>query len=327
MFKTFFLNKEWLYWAWGGMLLLIISTGVQTGFSVLLNDWYGRFYDILGNPKEHTVTEFYMSILYWVFLVIPYIFIVMGTNFFARHYVFRWRKAMSVNYWKRWRPVLKHIEGASQRIQEDTKEFGEIIESLGLQAVRAVMMLVAFLPVLWSLSVGINVPILSDISGSLVWLALVATLGGIAASWFVGYFLPDLEFNNQLAEAAYRKYLVLAEDDQALRFDLRQLVGLFTGIQVNYYRLYLHYGYFDLWVTFYSLGIGLLPDVIMGPNLFTGAITLGILMQVNNAFLKVWGSFSFIVDNWTRVTRVRSIWRRLGKFEQSLDEYNESCAA
>ena len=156
-----------------------------------------------------------------------------------------------------------------------------------------------------------------------MWIALVATLGGMAISWLVGWYLPKLEYNNQLVEAAFRKELVLSEDDRERRASTETLVGLFTGIQFNYSRLYLHYSYFDLWVTFYDIAIGLVPDIIMGPNLFTGIITLGVLMQVNNAFFKVWGSFSFLIDNWTRITKLRSVWMRLHEFEASLDRHQQ----
>jgi len=320
MIKAFFLSRKWFFWAYGGGILLIILLWAQVQLSVKFNDWYGRFYDILGKASQHTVADFYSSLLEWVYLVIPYILIIATVNFLTRHYALRWRKAITFDYLPRWQLVEQRIEGASQRIQEDAREFAEIIESLGLRAVRATMTLIAFLPILWNLSRGVKINMLESIPGSLVWVALVTTLGGIAISWFVGGYLPKLEYNNQLVEAAFRKELVLSEDDRMRRATLETFVGLFTGIQFNYSRLYLHYGYFDLWGNFYDVAILLIPDVVMGPNLFTGVITLGVLMQVNNAFLKVWGSFSFVIDNWTRITKLRSVWIRLHEFEATLSK-------
>lgn len=321
MLKAFFWNKKWFWWAWGGGAFLITAMWLQVQLSVKFNDWYGRFYDILGKPAEHTVGDFYSSLLRWAYLAIQYVLLITIINFFTRHYTLRWRKAITFDYLPRWQHVEQKIEGASQRIQEDAKEFGVMVESLGIRAVRAVMTLIAFVPLLWTLSTGVKVGVLEHIPGSLVWLAVTATIGGLVISWFVGYFLPKLEYNNQRVEAAFRKELVFTEDDLDRRHDMETFISLFSGIQFNYGRLYLHYGYFDLWVTFYDLTIGLLPDIIMGPNLFTGAITLGVLMQVNNAFLKVWGSFSFMVDRWTDITKLRSIWRRLHEFERNLDIY------
>jgi peptide/bleomycin uptake transporter len=224
-------------------------------------------------------------------------------------------------YIPRWRTVEEEIEGASQRIQEDCNRFARIVESLGLQVVRAVMTLVAFIPVLWALSEHVDIPFFRDIPGSLVWTALTVSLGGIVISWFVGWKLPGLEYNNQKVEAAFRKDLVLGEDDKANYAQPETLWSLFTGIRFNYQRLYLHYGYFDTWMITYDQFMVIVPYLIMGPGLFTGAIMLGVLVQVSNAFSKVHGGFALFLHNWTTITELRSIWKRLHEFERNLDKY------
>ena len=63
-------------------------------------------------------------------------------------------------------------------------------------------------------------------------------------------------------------------------------------------------------------------DVIaVGPGLFTGLITLGIVMQVSNAFQRVHGGFALFLHNWTTITELRSIWKRLNEFEDNLTLY------
>ena len=47
---------------------------------------------------------------------------------------------------------LRHIEGASQRVQEDTMRFATTVEGLGVNLIEFVMTLIAFLPVLLRLS-------------------------------------------------------------------------------------------------------------------------------------------------------------------------------
>lgn len=63
------------------------------------------------------------------------------------------------------------------------------------------------------------------------------------------------------------------------------------------------------------------PFLIAGPALFSGAITLGVLIQINNAFGKVQNSFALFMENWTTVTELRSIKKRLKKFEANLDAH------
>jgi len=146
-------------------------------------------------------------------------------------------------------------------------------------------------------------------------------LGGIVISWFVGIKLPGLEYNNQRVEAAFRKDLVLGEDDKKNYAQTETLLELFTGIRFNYHRLYLHYGYFDGWMTTYDQFMIIAPYLIMGPGLFTGLITLGVMVQVSNAFSRVHGGFALFLHNWTTITELRSIWKRLNEFERNLEMY------
>ena len=61
------------------------------------------------------------------------------------------------------------------------------------------------------------------------------------------------------------------------------------------------------------------PYVLMGPGLCTGAMTLGSLIQTSSAFREVQGSFSLFLQNWTRITELRSIYKRLMEFEKAIN--------
>ena len=346
MLKSFFLEKKWRLWSWGGLLLLIVSLWFQVQMTVAINVWYGKFYDLLQNagdyvdkPQEGIQLFFSQLIsleyilngfegdLSFVVIAFPYIFLAIFTGWFTRIYGLRWREAMTFNYIPKWQAVESEIEGASQRIQEDCNRFARIIESLGLQVIRALMTLIAFIPILWTLSEKVDIPILKDIDGSLVWFTLIISLGGIVISWFVGIKLPGLEYKNQRVEAAFRKDLVLGEDDKKNYAQTETLLELFTGIRFNYHRLYLHYGYFDGWMTTYDQFMIIAPYLIMGPGLFTGLITLGVMVQVSNAFSRVHGGFALFLHNWTTITELRSIWKRLHEFERNLEMHRRGLLA
>ena len=346
MLKSFFLEKKWRLWSWGGLSLLIVSLWFQVQMTVAINVWYGKFYDLLQNagdyvdkPQEGIQLFFSQLIsldyilngfegdLSFVVIAFPYIFLAIFTGWFTRIYGLRWREAMTFNYIPKWQVVESEIEGASQRIQEDCNRFARIIESLGLQVIRALMTLIAFIPILWTLSDKVDIPILRDIEGSLVWFTLIISLGGIVISWFVGIKLPGLEYKNQRVEAAFRKDLVLGEDDKKNYAQTETLLELFTGIRFNYHRLYLHYGYFDGWMHTYDQFMIIAPYLIMGPGLFTGLITLGVMVQVSNAFSRVHGGFALFLHNWTTITELRSIWKRLSEFERNLEIYKSGLLA
>jgi peptide/bleomycin uptake transporter len=319
MIKAFFGSREWKLWAWGGGLVIIILLYVQVQISVQLNTWRKVFWDLMQEAPKHSISEFHDLLWQFMGIVLPLVVIIMFTAYFSRLYAFRWRDAITFNYIPKWRNVEKEIEGGSQRIQEDTYRFARIVESLGKEAVSALMTLIAFGPILWGLSEKVDVAAIKNIPGSLFWIALATSVGGTTISWFVGAKLPGLEYNNQRVEAAFRKELVLGEDDKARYASIPTLTELFTGIRFNYHRLFLHYGYFDLWSNLYGQIMVIAPYIAMGPGLFTGMITLGVMSQVAGAFDQVHSSFSVFINNWTTVTELRSIWKRLHEFEKNLD--------
>ena len=68
----------------------------------------------------------------------------------------------------------------------------------------------------------------------------------------------------------------------------------------------------------YNQSMVIVPYLLMGPGLFTGAMTLGVLIQTSSAFREVQSSFSLFLQNWTRITELRSIYKRLSEFEHAI---------
>ncbi|MDA3078518.1 putative transporter [Campylobacter sp. JMF_06 NA1] len=318
MFSSFFKSKKWRILAWGGLIFILGINLFQTILNVKFNEWYRAFYDMGGEIDKHTIDEFYEAMLLFLWLAMWFIFAAVSERYITRVWVLKWREAMTFSYIGFWRRVERDIEGSSQRIQEDIYRFTKTLEDVGMRIVYAFMTLFAFIPILWGLSSGINLPFIKDIPGSLVWIALAVSVGGLGVSWFVGRYLPRLEYNNQKVEAAFRKELVFAEEDKANYGSEEKLISLFDKLKFNYHKLFLHYLYFDTWLHTYSQILVIVPYLIMGPGLFTKVITLGVLIQTANAFNKVRQSFSVFTENWTTITELRSIHMRLSEFEKNI---------
>jgi len=327
MIKAFFGTRKWALWAWGGLAVLLSSLWLQVSLTVMINEWYGGFYDLMQNSASYVnkpqegIGLFYEKLKDFGMLAMPYVLIATITNWFTRVYGLRWRQAITFDYFPRWRNVKEDIEGASQRLQEDTHRFAEIVEGLGLQVVRSIMTLIAFIPVLWQLSSKTDITFFNIVEGSLVWYAFFISIGGLVITWFVGSKLPGLEYNNQKVEAAFRKDLVLGEDDKANYAQPHTILELFTGIRFNYQRLFNHYGYVDIWINTYDQFMVVLPYLLVGSGLFTKLITLGVVVQVSNAFAKVHEGFGVFLYQFTTITELRSIHKRLKEFELNLAKY------
>jgi peptide/bleomycin uptake transporter len=210
---------------------------------------------------------------------------------------------------------LRLVEGAAQRVQEDTKRFAGIMEGLGSAFVSSIMTLIAFLPLLWNLSKEVTeLPLFGAVEGSLVFLALISAAFGTVLLAAVGYRLPGLEFNNQKVEAAYRKELVYGEDN-AERAAPPTVKKLYAGVRFNNFKLYFNYLYFNVFRFAYLQGATFIPLIALGPSMVAGMLTFGVYQQISNAFNRVENSFQFLVNSWPTIVELMSIHKRLMAFE------------
>lgn len=236
------------------------------------------------------------------------------TRFFVSHYIFRWRTAMNDYFTAHW-SELRAVEGASQRIQEDTMRFASTVEGLGLNFIDSLMTLFAFLPVLVQLSSDVTeLPLIGHVSKPLVLAALAWSVFGTLAMMLIGIKLPGIEFGNQRVEAAYRKELVLGEDDPT-HADPPTLTDLFGAVRRNYFRLYLHFMYFNIGRIVYLQTDNIFPYIILGPTIVGGKITLGAMNRVLSAFGQVRSSFQYLINSWSTMVELISIYKRLRAFE------------
>ena len=321
MFRSFFANRRWMHWSILGSAVILAVTWYKVQLDVRINEWFGDFYDTLqvalSEPGAIEFADFLAKCLSFAQIAGLYIVVAVLLEFFVRHYVFRWRTAMNDYYMSFWDQV-RHIEGAAQRVQEDTMRFARIVESLGVAFMRSVMTLVAFLPLLWTLSENVTeLPWIGAVDHSLVWLAIVSAAAGTVLLAIVGIKLPGLEFNNQKVEAAYRKELVFGEDHDD-RAQPETVTELFFNVRRNYFRLFKHYLYFDIAKWSYLQFSVVVPYIMMGPTIVAGIITLGVLQQVLRAFERVESSFQFLVNSWGVIVELISIYKRLKAFEDSI---------
>ena len=322
MFRSFFLSRQWMPWSIAGTFLILFTTWYRVQLDVQLNDWFGSFYDLvqkaLTAPNSITIEAYWGQLGLCTRIAMIYITAAVLIGFFTRHYVLRWRWAMNDFYMAHWHQ-LRSIEGAAQRVQDDTMRFARIVENLGVSLVRSVLTLVAFLQILWEMSEKVKeVPWLGALPHSLVWLSIGWAVFGTLLLAAAGMLLPGLEFQNQRVEAAYRKELVYGEDHPD-RASVSLMADLFDHLRRNYFRLYFHYLYFDVVKWSYLQVSVLVPLVALGPATVAAGFTLGVMQQVTRAFDKVMESFQYLVYSWDTIIELISIYKRLRAFEAQID--------
>jgi len=107
---------------------------------------------------------------------------------------------------------------------------------------------------------------------------------------------------------------VLGEDDPA-HARPPTLSVLFSDIRSNYFRLYLNFMYFNIGRIVYLQTDVIFPYVLLAPTIIAGKITLGAMNQILNAFTQVRTSFQYLVNSWSTIVELISIYQRLRGFE------------
>ena len=320
MFR-FFTTRKWVLWAWLGSALILSSLWIQVEIDVKINEWFGEFYDMiqkaLATPNAVTIEEYWASLFSFIYLAGIYVAIAVAVSF-LRHIFYLDGVLLWLNGTIQYMTKARSIEGAAQRVQEDTIKFSRIMEGLGTSFIESIMVLVQFIPILFGLSVGIPIFFFGDwqyglITGAIVW-SIGGTLFLVALGWFLR--LVGVEYDLQKKEAAYRKILVIAEDDETVR--PKTIEELFDGVRGIHFKSYLRYLYFNVGRIAYLQANVLSAYVFLAPAIVAGVVTLGVMQQIIRAFGRVEGSMQYLLKAWPTIIELLSVYKRLREFESQI---------
>ena len=320
MFR-FFNSKKWFLWAWIGSFVILSSLWVQVEIDVKINEWFGVFYDMiqkaLAEPNAVTIEEYFASLFSFITLAGMYIAVYVAISFFTAHFLFRWRTSM-VEWYHSVYDKARKIEGASQRVQEDTIKFTRIMEGLGTSLIESIMILIQFIPILFGLSIGIPIFFFGEWEYGLIVGALIWTIGGTVFLIVLGLILRlvGVEYDLQKQEAAYRKILVIAEDNETVR--PKRIDELFDDVRKIHFLSYLRYLYFNIGRIAYLQANVLSAYVFLAPAIVAGVVTLGVMQQIIRAFGRVEGSMQYLLKAWPTIIELASVYKRLREFEDKL---------
>ena len=322
MFR-FFTIKKWLLWSWLGSFVILSSLWIQVKIDVKINEWFGQFYDMiqkaLAKPNAISIEEYWTSLFSFITLAGLYVAVYVVVSFFTAHFLFRWRAAM-VEWYHSVYDKARKIEGAAQRVQEDTIKFSRILESLGTSLIESIMVLIQFVPILLGLSIGIPIFFFGDWQYGLITGALIWTLGGTVFLIGLGWVLRlvGVEYDLQKKEAAYRKILVIAEDDENVR--PKTIEELFDDVRSIHFLSYVRYLYFNVGRMAYLQANVLSAYVFLAPAIVAGVVTLGVMQQIIRAFGRVEGSMQYLLKAWPTIIEFASVYKRLREFETQINK-------
>ena len=277
--------REEKWQARGLLVLLVLLLLGQTGFAVLFNQLTGEFTSALAAKDADR---------FWTAIRECLVILVVAVPIYAFYYYVRDKLGI---YWRRW--LTRHflgsyfsnrayyelnasteIDNPDQRIAEDINTFTQRSLYFLLVLIGALLDLMAFSGVLWS------------ISTELVFFLIIYAIAGTAVTLLVfGKVLIGLNFYQLKREANFRFSLVrIRENAEAIAFyrgeaqESQQVGQRFNEAFSNYNKLIRAQLNLNLFQYGYSFMTIILPSAIIAGRVLSGELEVGRAIQAAGRF-------------------------------------------
>ncbi len=321
-----------------GLILLATVVGltlVGVWLEVQFNTWNRDFYNTFESKDQ---AEFFRQLGTFTLLAVIYIVNGVYRQYFRQMLMIEWRSWMTERFLTAWMQdrayyrlqlLDKGTDNPDQRIADDLNIFVDLTLSLALGLLSAVVTLVSFVAILWSISgaltlFGVTIP------GYMVWVALAYAIVGTWLTHVIGRPLIRIGFDQQRYEANFRFSLVrLRENTEGValyrgeaaelanfRSGFRDVISIWWTKMVKTKQL----GWFQ---SFYGQVAIIFPFLVASPRFFSGAMPLGGIFQIASAFGQVQSALSWFVDAYTSFANWKATVDRLVGFTESLERVQQ----
>lgn len=311
------LLPRWQQWSILAFLLFL-SISVS-GLNVIIS-YVANFFNTALAEKNQS--EF------WRFLFVYAGVFVVGTPIVV---IYRYTQRRLGLYWRDWLTrsflgkyfqnrayyeinSLEYIDNPDQRIAEDINAFTRTSLTFLLIILGAVIDVIAFSGILWSISI----PLAIFLIGYAVFGTVVTAL--------LGRRLITLNFNQLRREADFRYGLVHVRDNaESIAFyrgenlESTQVSQRFAQAVLNFNFLIGWQRNVDYFTTGYGYAIIILPALILAPRYFAGEIQFGDITQASFAFRQVLDALSLVVNQIEQLSAFAAGINRLSTFSEALE--------
>jgi len=337
LIKPFWVSEQKVR-AWGLLVAIIALNLGMVWINVRLNGWNRTMYDVL-QSRDYP----HFKSLLWEFSQLAFVFIAVAiySVYLTQALQFRWRYWMTERYMDRWlahRAYYRLAQGQGgrlsdnpdQRIAEDLRTLTSDTLSLVLGFISSTVTLVSFVHILWAVSGPLAFSALGQswqIPGYMVWFAIGYAAVGSFIVWWVGKPLVGLGYNQERLEANFRFGLIrVRESAEAVALyrgepqERAQLMASLDGIRGNWWSIMRVTRRLNVAVNFYGQFALIFPMLVSAPRYFSGAISLGVLMQISNAFGQVQDALSWFINAFTTLANWKASVNRLAGFNAQIEQ-------
>lgn len=311
--------------------IVFVFTIVLVAFEVAFTTWYNYFYNALQDYDRRSALDL---LIVFLFLAAINIVIAVYRYYVQQFLALRWRRWLTSRFLERWlkghsyyllENFYENTDNPDQRIQEDIASLSVGSLALAIGMLNAVVTILAFIYVLWTLSGVITFSLgrfgTFHIPGYLVWVGIIYASIGTWIAFKIGYPLVPLNFEQQRREANFRFGAIdlraYSENVALYRGENNQktiLQRIFSGVLENWYAIILRQKLLLWFTASYNQIAVILPLVVALPNYFNKFFKLGGLIQALSSFTKIQDALSFFVNSYVPIAEWRAVMRRLTTF-------------
>jgi putative ATP-binding cassette transporter len=308
-----FSEEKWK--ARGLVALLVLLMLTETWFNVYLNKQTGELTSALAARE---------SARFWHAIRLYCASLVVAVTVYSYYYYVRDQLSL---HWRRWltHTMLRRyfanrsfykilrddaIDNPDQRISEDIATFTSRSISFLLIFGGAVLQLLAFSQVLWSISKIL-----------VYFLVFYAVVGTWVTLGVFGGKMVSLNFHQLKREANFRFGLVrIRENAESIALyggehqEQSQVRSLFGAVFANMDKLIRWSLRLSFFQYTYSLFTWVLPSIILAPRVLSGELEVGRVVEAAGAFTAILGALTIFVDNIDSLSRFAAGITRLDSF-------------
>jgi len=321
-----------------GLVLLATVIGLAltlVWIEVQFNTWNREFYNTFETRDQ---AEFYRQLGKFTLLALMFIVTAVYRQYFQQMLLIEWRTWLTEKYLADWlgerayyrlQLLDRGTDNPDQRIADDLRIFVELTLTLSLGLLSAVVTLVSFVAILWTLSGALEVAGI-EIPGYMVWVALGYAVIGTWLTHLIGQPLIALDFNQQRYEADFRFALVrLRENSEGVALyrgepgESANFRARFANVIANWWGIMKKQKQIAWFTSFYAQLAIIFPFVVAAPRFFSGAMPLGGLFQIASAFGQVQSALSWFINAYTGFASWKATVDRLTGFTHALEHARE----
>jgi len=319
--------------------LFVLLTMAQVVVPILVNLWSAALFNAL---EQRSMDRFLVQIGALLGILAVAMTITSTHLIIKRRLQVGWRRWLTRRLLDDWMAEGRHYmvthmpgdhDNPDGRIAEDIRNTCESAIDLAHSLFYCLLLLVSFTQILWSLSGVITITVFDTplpIPGHMVFVSMLYATAGTTAAVLIGRPLVRTVNMRQTVEANFRFGLVrVRENSEAIALlhgepdERRRLSDLFSAVRKGFNLQTAALAKVFLFSSGYSVLATGFPFLIAAPRYIAGAISLGELMQIAQAFQQMTSALSWPVDNLSKAAEWKASVERVLALYNSLQLLKE----